>query len=119
MTAPDPRLDEIQARLDKANAEMDRLTERNPGSAWRWSIPANPERDSDLILSASIADVAYLLAELRKAREAVADAKAEALEEAADAAADPSPEDMDTYFLDQADVGRWLHARAASLRGES
>jgi hypothetical protein len=68
---PDPRLDEIQARLDKANAEMDRLTERNPGSAWRWSIPANPERDSDLILSASMADVPFLLAELRKAHEAL------------------------------------------------
>jgi hypothetical protein len=72
VTAPDPRLDEIQARLDAANAELDRLTEGNPGANWRWSIPANPERDSDLILSASIADIAYLLAELRKAREALA-----------------------------------------------
>ena len=106
---PDPRLDEIQARLDKANAEMDRLTERNPGSAWRWSIPANPERDSDLILSASIADVAYLLAELRKAREAVADAKAEALEEAADA----------YRHYETPNARLYLRARAKSLRATS
>lgn len=41
--------------------------------------------------------------------------RAEALEAAADAAEDPSPEDMDTYFIDQADVGRWLRARAAAI----
>ena len=41
---------------------------------------------------------------------------AEVLEEAACAAEDPSPEDMDTYFIDQADVGRWLRARAEACR---
>ena len=45
--------------------------------------------------------------------------RAEALEEAGDAADDPSCEDMDTYFLDQSDVGRWLRARAVSERGAS
>jgi hypothetical protein len=45
-------------------------------------------------------------------------ARAEALEDAADAADDPSREDMDTYFLDQSDVGRWLRARAVAERGE-
>ena len=43
--------------------------------------------------------------------------RAQALEDAAQAGADPSPEDMDTYFIDQADVGRWLSARAAAERG--
>ena len=41
---------------------------------------------------------------------------AEVLEEAACAAEDPSPEDMDTYFIDQADVGRWLRDRAEAYR---
>ena len=45
-------------------------------------------------------------------------ARAEALDDAADAADDPSREDMDTYFLDQSDVGRWLRARAVAERGE-
>jgi len=48
----------------------------------------------------------------------VKEAAAKALEDAAEAAADPSPEDMDTYFIDQADVGGWLRARAAAVRGE-
>jgi hypothetical protein len=43
--------------------------------------------------------------------------RAEALEEAGDAADDPSREDMDTYFIDQSDVGRWLRARAVAERG--
>ena len=41
---------------------------------------------------------------------------AEVLEEAACAAEDPSPEDMDTYFIDQADVGRWLRDHAEAYR---
>ncbi len=45
----------------------------------------------------------------------VREARAEALEDAADAAEDPSPEDMETYFIDQADVGRWLRARAEKI----
>ena len=54
----------------------------------------------------------------RKALEASAGIiRAECLEEAADAADDPSPEDMDGYFIDQADVGRWLRARAVAERG--
>jgi len=34
--------------------ELDRLTSGSPGKLWRWSIPADPERDSDLILSAGL-----------------------------------------------------------------
>lgn len=41
---------------------------------------------------------------------------ADVLEQAADAAQDPTPEDMDRYFIDQADVGPWLPARAAAER---
>ena len=55
-------LDEIRGRERKASDEIARLTTGNPGTNWRWSIPANPERDSDLILADSIADVTRLLA---------------------------------------------------------
>lgn len=40
----------------------------------------------------------------------------EVLEQAAAAAQDPTPKEMDTYFIDQADVGGWLRARAAAER---
>ena len=55
-------LQPIKDRAQKAEDEMDRLTAGSPGTNWRWSIPANPERDSDLILSASAADVRKLVA---------------------------------------------------------
>lgn len=54
------RLDEIREREAKASAEIGRLTAGNPGDFWRWSIPADEETDSDLILSASLADIAAL-----------------------------------------------------------
>lgn len=133
MTAPDPRLDEIQARLDAATpgpwgwfgntdtkniylATPDRgrqfiMTFRRWGmqgaQPWfntdmmmapasdrpRYEVaPAAESRDDPRVYRADVsgikhpdaefianapADVAYLLAELRKAREALADAKAE------------------------------------------
>lgn len=61
------RLAEVEARLQKAHREIERLTQApgGPGAAWRWSIPAQPERDSDLILTASVGDVPALTAALR------------------------------------------------------
>lgn len=64
-------LDEIQERADAASKELDRLVGGNPGTNWRWSIPAQPDRDTDLILSASQMDVPRLVSALR-AVEAVA-----------------------------------------------
>lgn len=43
----------------------------------------------------------------------------EVLDEAATAAKDPNPEEMDRYFIDQADVGPWLQARAAAERAQA
>jgi hypothetical protein len=43
---------------------------------------------------------------------------AEVLEQAAEAAQDPTPEDMDQFFIDQADVEGWLRARAAAAKPE-
>lgn len=57
-------IDEIRAREQRASEEIARLTTGNPGTNWRWSIPANPDRDSDLILADSIADIPRLLAAL-------------------------------------------------------
>ena len=42
----------------KAWAELDRLTTGSPARNWKWSIPANPERDSDLLLAAGLTEVA-------------------------------------------------------------
>lgn len=58
----------IRARAEAARNEIDRMTSAvgGPGASWRWSIPANPERDSDLILAASLTDVPALLAEVER-----------------------------------------------------
>ena len=100
MTAPDPRLDEIQARLS---------------ADWEASMSGGYIGDDQCMK-----DRDFLLAELRKAHEAVADAKAEALEEAAAIFAGRLPDGTgngrayNSYL-----VANMLHARAASLRGES
>lgn len=64
----------VWERYEAATAELDRMTSApgGPGASWRWSIPARPERDSDLILDASIRDVPILLAALKAARGEVA-----------------------------------------------
>ena len=77
--ANQPALDlaAIRARADAAGDELDRMTSAvgGPGSSWRWSIPANPERDSDLILAASLTDVPALVAEVERLRQWKADAE--------------------------------------------
>lgn len=70
--ADDPRavLAQIRERAEKAGDELDRLTEgAGPAANWRWGIPARPERDSDLLIGASQADVPRLA----RALEAVLD----------------------------------------------
>lgn len=71
-------------RYKTASSEMDRLTSApgGPGAAWRWSIPARPDRDTDLILDASVTDVPKLLgviaeqaAEISGLREDVTESK--------------------------------------------
>jgi hypothetical protein len=106
VTAPDPRLDEIQARVDH-------------GDTSPWS-EAN-----------ALQDRRYLLAELRKAREALTDAGAKALDEAADAVAaqrdatnpDRTPDEAwsvidhrDGRFFGKTVAVRLLRGRAKALR---
>ena len=57
-------LEDIKGKYSRACSELDRLAGGNPGSMWRWSIPADPERDSDLILSDSLASIPKLVAAL-------------------------------------------------------
>ena len=68
----------IRARAARAEEELDRLRESR--IQWRWSIPANPERDSDLIIGASQADVPTLLAALESLEEARITAEAKIAE---------------------------------------
>ncbi len=62
----------IRARYKRACEELDRMTTAlgGPGTAWRWSIPVNPERDSDLLLADSLADVGDLLDALDRVKAA-------------------------------------------------
>lgn len=68
----------IRLRLERAQDEIDRLSESRTN--WRWSIPANPERDSDLILSDSVRDVEKLLTALAAERDRADRAEARLLE---------------------------------------
>jgi hypothetical protein len=66
----DKLIEEAEERYGRAANEIDRLTSgAGPSVNWRWSIPAKPDRDSDLILSASIEDVPKLIEALRVSRE--------------------------------------------------
>lgn len=61
----------IEERAERAATEVARLCDIStggPGNNWRWSIPADPKRDSDLILAASLVDVPALVAEVRRLR---------------------------------------------------
>lgn len=67
MTGLDLDLDAVKARADRAGDEVDRLCEPRK-TEWRMSIPANPDRDSDLIIGDSLADIPALIAEVRRLR---------------------------------------------------
>jgi hypothetical protein len=56
-------LEQIQARTSAANTELDRvMANGTPCHDWLWHIPADPEKDTDLILSAALQDNTKLLA---------------------------------------------------------
>lgn len=61
-----PDLKAIKERVDRTHAEMVRLTK--PDEHWRMSIPARPDRDSDLIISETVRDVDHLLGEVARLR---------------------------------------------------
>jgi len=61
-------LDQVQIRYDAAHKEVGEIALHGE-NRWRMSIPAEPSRDSDLIIAGSLQDVPALVAELRAARE--------------------------------------------------
>ncbi len=63
-------LDLVQARADAAHKEVGEIALHGE-NRWRMSIPAEPSRDSDLIIAGSLQDVPALVAELRAAREVI------------------------------------------------
>ncbi len=54
-----------RARIQRAHAEI-REVARNGRTRWQMSIPANPERDTDLIISVALADGERLAGEVER-----------------------------------------------------
>ena len=59
-------LDAVQARNHAAHDHVAKLCRGEED--WTMRIPAQPERDSDLVISAALADVLALVAEVRRLR---------------------------------------------------
>lgn len=60
------QIDAALDRADRAADEIARFADAQPKNAWKWSIPADEERDSDLLLLAPVDDVARLSAALKR-----------------------------------------------------
>ena len=58
-------LDAIEAREERASRELGEVCAEGPAKRWRWTIPANPEHDTDLIVADSLADIPALVARVR------------------------------------------------------
>ena len=58
---------QAEAEIAKANIELSRLCNEiwNTGKGWRWSIPADRERDSDLIINDALMAGQKALQELK------------------------------------------------------
>lgn len=63
---PDLDLDAIKASVDKAHQEIGEIAEQGVTRRWRMHIPAQPDRDSDLIISRALTGVDALLAEVKR-----------------------------------------------------
>jgi len=66
MALTEQQLTEIERRTKRAATEIGDVCAEGPRNRWRMSIPANPERDTDLILDAALGDSAALLTEVRR-----------------------------------------------------
>lgn len=60
------QLAEIGADFERAHTEVGEICQRTGAGRWRMSIPARPDRDSDLIISRGLAHVEALLAEVQR-----------------------------------------------------
>ena len=64
-------LDSFKARADKAHKEIGAIAAEGV-QRWRMSIPAQPDRDSDLIIADVLKDVPSVAFELECARDFIA-----------------------------------------------
>lgn len=69
------QLTEIRAHITRAHTEVGEVCRRTGASRWRMSIPANPARDSDPIISGALNYADVLLAEAQRLREELAEVK--------------------------------------------
>jgi hypothetical protein len=58
------RLAEIRASIERAHTEIGEVCAQGPRSRFRMSVPANPDRDTDLIVSDALKGAEDLLAEV-------------------------------------------------------
>jgi hypothetical protein len=66
-TATEPLdLTAIRDRIKRAYTEVGEVASQGAHRRWRMSIPAQPDRDSDLIISAALDDAEKLTAELER-----------------------------------------------------
>ncbi|WP_049568723.1 hypothetical protein [Nonomuraea sp. SBT364] len=63
--APD-RLAEIRASVERAHTEIGQVCAEGPHHRFRMSVPAQPGRDTDLIISDALKGAGELLAEVEK-----------------------------------------------------
>lgn len=59
-------LDTIKAALEKAHTELHEICDQGVRDRWRMHIPAQPDRDSDLIIADALRHADGLLAEVRR-----------------------------------------------------
>lgn len=121
MTGPD------RAAIDRAMDELDAITTEGPFKRWRWSIPARPDHDSDLIIADGLktamelaAQAAEVVAE-RDATIARVRELAEKLINAADPGDGPAPATLQTAAAaaERQHAAHVAHQFLAALDGAS
>lgn len=69
MSAPEPAdLAAVRARIQRAQTEIGDIASQGPHRRWRMSIPAQPGRDSDLIIMAALGDAVILALKVEQLR---------------------------------------------------
>lgn len=78
------RLADIKAKVERAHAEIFDVAELGPVNRWRMSIPANSDRDTDLIVSDALDGTEDLLAEVGRLQQGMRDLYARWIQRAHD-----------------------------------
>jgi hypothetical protein len=64
----DEQIAEIEQQIERARTEVGQIAAEGPHRRFRMSIPAQPDRDSDLIISDALDKAMAVLANLKQAR---------------------------------------------------